>query len=319
MLPEGLRRELTKQFICEHRVSLLKLGLTNIPNTDYADELRELKQRTIQSFGFEWLEYARFGWDEPVYNIQREESIFRYKSLLEPSDISGKLILDAGCGNGRYTYWAAKYGGQVIGVDLGDGVESASQNTETLPNVQVVQGDIFNLPFEKECFDVIFSIGVLMHTGDAKKATGSLISRLKPGGSLTVHVYGKGNPIYEFVDYALRNRTTRMSIAQLKEFTRKVYRLRRGLERLRVATLISPRFVRLDPHPHCIFDWYAAPVATHHAYGEVKGWFRELDLEIIKTNEHFLSGSLIRHALRSLFGGIASTVTVRGISTIKQR
>ncbi len=101
MLPEGLRIELTKQFMREHHAPLSKLGLINTANADHNDDLHELKQRTIQNFGFEWLEYARFGWDDPVYNIQREEKVFRYKSLLEPKDISGKLVLDAGCGNGR--------------------------------------------------------------------------------------------------------------------------------------------------------------------------------------------------------------------------
>jgi len=316
MLPESLRLELTHQFVHEHRAALVSDGLIQESGFDRADDLHSLKQHTIQNFGFEWLEYARFGWDDPVYNIQREERVFRGKSLLSPEDIKSKLVLDAGCGNGRYSYWAAKYGAQVIGVDLGDGVESAAQNTVELPDVQVVQGDIFNLPFADQTFDVIFSIGVLMHTGDARRATGCLAKTLKSGGSLTIHVYGKGNPVYEFVDRILRNRTTRMSIPELQRFTAKAYQGRRQLERWHVAGLVE-RFVRLDPHPHCIFDWYAAPIATHHTYAEVTSWFSELGLEIVKTNAGSLSSSLMKRVLHPLFQG-PSTVTVRGISTIKE-
>lgn len=313
MLPVSLRVKMTEQFIYEHRVALLSIGLINQCRRNYADELRELKQHIIQKFGFEWLEYARFGWDDPFYNIQHEESEFRFKSLLVPEDIHGKLVLDAGSGNGRYTYWAAQYGGQVIGMDLGDGVESASQNTADLPNVSIVQGDIFNLPFENGCFDIIFSIGVLMLTGNARKATSSLAGKLKPGGSLTVHVYGKGNPIYEFVDFTIRNKTTRMSISDLQEFTRRAYALRRMFERIRLANMVS-LFVRLDSHPHCIFDWYAAPIATHHTYDEVKKWITDLGLRIVETNEAPVTPkSSIKRLLRPILR-VPTSVTVRGVA-----
>ncbi len=317
ILPEALRAAMTRQFVHEHHEGLFARGLIGKPSSNYSDDLHELKQRTIQHFGFEWIEYARHGWDDPVYNIQHEEKVFRYKSLLKPEDVHGKIVLDAGCGNGRYTYCVAQYGGQVIGVDIGAGVESANQNTEDLSNVQIIQGDIFNLPFENGCFDIIFSIGVLHHTGDAKRATMSLAGKLKPGGSLTVHVYGKGNFIYEFIDCVLRSRTTRMSVVELQEFTRKAYILRRIIERIRLTTPIN-RFVRLDSHPHCIFDWYGAPIATHHTYNEVKEWFMQSGLKVIATNEKAtMPKSAFKKLLSSLvYGSSTDTVTVRGVAIL---
>jgi SAM-dependent methyltransferase len=317
ILPEALRAVMTRQFVHEHHEGLFARGLIGKPSSNYSDDLHELKQRTIQHFGFEWIEYARHGWDDPVYNIQHEEKVFRHKSLLKPEDIYGKFVLDAGCGNGRYTYWVAKYGGQVIGVDIGTGVESANQNTADLSNVQIIQGDIFNLPFENGCFDIIFSIGVLHHTGDARRAVMSLADKLKPGGSLTVHVYGKGNFIYEFVDRILRGRTTRMSVVEFQEFTRRAYVLRRMLERIRLTTLIN-RFVRLDSHPHCIFDWYGAPIATHHTYNEVKEWFTQSGLRVIATNEKVTGHkSAFKKLLSSLvYGSSTDTVTIRGVAIL---
>ena len=306
MLPETLRMEMTRQFVHDHYSAIVAHGGWIAETSGVkTDALHSLKQHTIQNFGFEWTEYARFGWDDPVYNIQREEQVFCYKSLLGPEEIRDKLALDAGCGNGRYTYWAAQYGGQVIGVDLGDGVESASQNTAHLPNVQIVQGDIFNLPFGGDTFDIIFSIGVLMHTGDAHRATTHLIHVLRPGGSLTVHLYGRGNFIYEWVDRRLRQKTTRFSITDLKRFTGQLWRVTRFLERIRLLSAVTC-FVRLDPHPHCLFDWYAAPIATHHTYPEVKDWFREAGMAVRQTNEP----RRFRSRLRSLIA--PTTVTVRG-------
>jgi len=313
MVPEALRKESTFAFVREHSDALKALGLQLSNDVeDWSDDLLALKKHTIQNFGFEWLEYARFGWDDPIYNIQREEQVFRYKSLLKPDEIQGKLVLDAGCGNGRYSYWAAKYGGKVFGVDIGDGVESAAQNTGGLANVQIIQGDIFSLPFRDNTFDVIFAIGVLMHTGDARKATASLVRKLRVGGSLSVHLYGKGNIIYEYIDRILRSQTTRLSINELQVFTIKAYRLRRFLERIRLANIMN-RFVNLDSHPHCIFDWYAAPIATHHTYEEVKWWFDSLGLRIVATNENIIrSRSAIKSLLGQFLGG-APRITVRGV------
>jgi SAM-dependent methyltransferase len=311
MLPLELRQELTRDFVSQFRSALEAQAVRLEPGLlGAADPLGSLKQHTIRNFGFEWIEYARFGWDDPVYNIAYEEALFRRKALLEPAELKGRLVLDAGCGNGRYSYWAAQYGARVVGVDLGDGVESAAVNTDDLPEVQIVQGDIFRLPFAPQTFDAVFSIGVLMHTGDAKLATSRLAALVRPGGSLTVHLYGKGNMVYELVDRTLRRWTTRLSIPRLQALTQRLYRARQALDRVQLSDLLN-RFVRLGPHPHIIFDWYAAPIATHHTYPEVRGWFDEMGLPITRTNdENFVR--LSRRLLRPLLGA-PGVVTVRGM------
>ncbi len=310
MLPPELRQNLTAAFAEEYRSRLAANGVAPAaPDAPADDPLRGLKRHTIRNFGFEWLEYARFGWDDPVWNIGHEEALFRRKALLEPADVEGRLVLDAGCGNGRYSYWAARYGARVVGVDLGDGVESAAANTRDLPNVQIVQGDIFRLPFAKRTFDAIFSIGVLMHTGDARQATASLARLVRSGGSLTVHLYGKGNPVYEVIDWSLRQWTTRLSIDRLQAVTRRLYRGRQALERAGLADFVN-RFVRIGSHPHIIFDWYAAPIATHHTYREVLGWFAEMGLPVVRTNEE-TDLPLKQRIVRPIVG-LPGIVTVKG-------
>ena len=310
MLPADLRQELTRDFEQRFHAALTALGVDVDGRAAASDDpLRDLKRHTIRNFGFEWIEYARFGWDDPVYDLAYEEALFRRKSLLEPQEINGRLVLDAGCGNGRYSYWAARNGARVVGVDLGDGVESASINTRALPDVQIVQGDIFRLPFAGRTFDAVFSIGVLMHTGDARLATARLAPLVRPGGSLTVHLYGKGNFIYEAVDWTLRQWTTRLSVERLQQVTRRFYRMRGGLERRGLADFAN-RFVRIGPHPHIIFDWYAAPIATHHTYREVLGWFREMGLPVVRTNEE-TPLPLKQRIVRPL-AGMPGVVTVKG-------
>ncbi len=310
MLDGALRPEALRHMQDPHRTLARRLDLADASEGD-EDTLGPLKRATIASFGFEWTAYRRFGWDDPVYDLQREHGVFLRKSLLGPEELSGRLVLDAGCGNGRYSFLASSHGGRVFGVDLSEAVDGAAENTAALEDVQIVQGDIFRLPFGQATFDVIFSIGVLMHTGDAARAVRRIRPLLVRGGSLSVHLYGKGNPIYEFVDRELRARTTRRSISQQRRFTDRAFRLERGLSRVGLDR-IANRFVRLDPHPHCIFDWYSAPIATHHTYAEVRGWFSDLGLSVVATNEPAPSKGL-RKVLRDVAGS-ADTVTVRGLA-----
>ena len=108
LLHLDLREKLTQDFIKENKKYLkeLDLGINDAHVID--DALINLKINTIKNFGFEWTEYARFGWDDEKYDIDFEEHVFKKKSLMSKHDLSGSVVLDAGCGNGRYVYWASK-------------------------------------------------------------------------------------------------------------------------------------------------------------------------------------------------------------------
>src|SRR5213594_1843914 len=88
-----------------------------------ASGIDEKQVRTALSFGFEW---QRF----PEMYDEWERQFLEYMKPHTAEFFRGKKVLDAGCGNGRFAYYAAKYGAEVWAIDLGPAVEVARQNTE---------------------------------------------------------------------------------------------------------------------------------------------------------------------------------------------
>ena len=141
------------------------------------------KLATGRSFGYEWKTYDRLlpeWWPE-----------FRsYTQAFETSYFSGKLILDAGCGMGRYPYLYAQLGAKhVIGLDLSEAVEVAYRHTRDLPDVTIIQGDIYNLPFEDRTFDFASSLGVLLVMPHPEVAFRRLLATVKLGGNVLIYMY----------------------------------------------------------------------------------------------------------------------------------
>jgi len=287
-------------------------------------DIKELQNETMKKFGFEWTYFKDWGWLEQVPNVpeadekyfgallENSASAFWSKSLFQKDDLSpSHWVLDAGCGNGRFTYQAALTGANIIGIDLGSGVFSAFEHLKNMPNVHIVQGDLFYLPFVQHVFDRVFSIGVLMHTGNAAKAFDSLCKVLKPNGIIVAHVYGKGRRSYEILDTGIRSLTTRMPLSMQIRFARMTAAFARWLRKEPRKKLYNKIFshINLLPTEIHMFDWWSAPIATHHTEEEVSSWFEKNKLKILRTNIPF---DKAHKAGRRYWHG---PITVLGIST----
>ena len=117
--------------------------------------------RTRDSFGDEWTRlYPEHGHTTPEWQAERD--IFSSTPGTVPSDFKGKLVLDGGCGNGRYAKLANDWGAGGC-VDISSAVEIASRNVADRPGVDVVQAELFELPFRPATFDMAYSVGVSPH------------------------------------------------------------------------------------------------------------------------------------------------------------
>lgn len=141
----------------------------------------------VASFSFEWKRWRRTQFDTAAR--QTSESTFQASTGKLAGGLAGKLVLDAGCGPGRYLDLVARSGAQVVGVDLSLAIDVARENFQNDPNVHLLQADLLRLPFPPRTFDFVFSIGVLHHTRNTREAFLRLVKVTKPGGEVALWVY----------------------------------------------------------------------------------------------------------------------------------
>jgi len=247
------------------------------------------------SFGFQWHRYQQTQLD---HDEQREsERHFLAKTALRPEDLRGKLVLDVGCGMGRFAEVATRWGARVVGVDLSAAAEVAAKNLADRDFV-AFQADVFALPFAPESFDVIYSIGVLHHTPDCEAAVKALDKYLKPGGLLVVWLYSGYNKWYRFSDF-WRGYTHKMKPENLHRILKLAvpffYHLNRGLRRV---PLIGPPLAGLIHHMFPVnrqhnpearmldtFDWYSPKYQSKHTYEQVFKWYAAMGMDDMRVGE----------------------------------
>jgi len=265
-------------------------------------QLAEDKQETAAAFGWQWQEFTEMH-DE--YRAQFLDWI----APIEPDFFRDKVVLDAGCGIGRHAYWASQFGArEVIGIDLSAAVETAYRDIGHLPNVHIVQADIFQLPFRRDArapFDFIYSIGVLHHTPDPAGSFQALTHCLKPGGTIHAWVYGHENNgiIHYAIDPARKLLTARLPhrvlyylsyapAVVMQSLLKGVYKPvneRATLRRFRKYLYYNSYFYHLSAfnfrqNHTIVYDHLVAPTAFYIKRDDFERWFTHAGLESIELS-----------------------------------
>ena len=236
----------------------------------------------VSSFSFEWTRHARTQFDDQ--RSQESHITFMQKTALRDADVRGRLVLDVGCGAGRFMDVVRRLGGECVGIDLSFAVDACQRNLGREPGMHVVQADVFRLPFRPGTFDISYSIGVLHHTENTRRAFLHLPPLLKPGGRIAVWVYEGYSPGQRVnrMARALTTRTPRWLLYGLCTLAVPLYYLKRipMLGRLLHMALPTSEHPRWRWRVLDTFDWYAPRYQWRHRYPEVAAWFREAGLEI---------------------------------------
>ena len=125
------------------------------------------------------------------------ENLFELNSHCDQAwrRMRGGVVLDIGCGVGQYSIRALREGPErVVSMDLTRGVDVfrtiiLSRFPEMKKRLFLVQASVFAMPFRRETFDYVFSLGVLHHTGGTIDGIRKAAALVKPGGQVNIWVY----------------------------------------------------------------------------------------------------------------------------------
>lgn len=255
-------------------------------------------QNYAGSFGFQWKVHARTQLDDATSH--RSEEAFCRRTGFRPEDLTGKLVLDVGCGMGRFAEVATRWGAHVVGIDLSLASEVAAQNLADR-SATIFQADVFQLPFVERSFDFIYSIGVLHHTPSCEQAMKVLPKLLKPGGRIAVWLYSSYNPWYRMSDVyrKVTRRVPQKLLYKLCYGVVPLYGVHQVLRKIPlvgkpasgVAAWLIPMSFNKDPEWRVLdtFDWYSPWYQSKHSYEEVFRWFESCGLEDLHVAEEPIS------------------------------
>lgn len=142
------------------------------------------------AFGENWVDYA-----SRINDSHVEQAVEGLRRLLGVEDLRGKRFLDIGSGSGVHAVAALRLGAaHVDAVDFDP--RSVEASTATLNRFSAGQSwtvrrqSVFDLKPETEgLYDVVYSWGVLHHTGAMHPALQAAASMVKPGGCFVFALY----------------------------------------------------------------------------------------------------------------------------------
>src|SRR5258708_1131191 len=238
------------------------------------------------NFGFEWNLHSTTQLDTET--MRESEESFIAKTGFTPGELRGKLVLDVGCGMGRFSDVASRWGASVVGVDLTSAIDAAQRNLATRRSVNLAQADIFKLPFAAATFDYVFSIGVLHHTPNTRAAFDLLPPLVKPGGKIAIWVYSSTLRKWSWSSDAYRHLTTRLPkrmLHRLCQVSKPLYYLDKLPVVGRVSWVLLPVSLHPDPDWRVLatFHWYSPKYQWKHSEAELKNWFERHGLVELRT------------------------------------
>ena len=106
-------------------------------------------------------------------------------------DVTGRRVLEVGCGSAPCGRWLRTAGADVVAFDVSAGMlaQAADLNRTTGIAVPLLQADVGALPLASEAFDLAFSsYGALPFVTDARAALAEVARVLRPGGRFVASV-----------------------------------------------------------------------------------------------------------------------------------
>ncbi|MDE1763997.1 MAG: class I SAM-dependent methyltransferase [Thaumarchaeota archaeon] len=164
-----------------------------VHNLDGAKDITA--ENTKAQFAEQWKNFptGRYLLSDPSFKNNVDSIISEQEILIKREWFRGKNVLDAGCGNGRWSYGLAKLGAKLTCVDINPiAIEETRKALSEFGNeFTFLVSSLEELNLAEGSFDLVFSWGVLHHCVSFTKSLQNLTRVLKNGGFLYLYLYGR--------------------------------------------------------------------------------------------------------------------------------
>ena len=142
-----------------------------------------------RSFSEEWRSYG-------TLMPEHELEFAAYFDLLDINSLKDSVVVDLGCGSGRWSSKLAQHCRIIVLVDFSDAIFVAKENMANADNAIFFRGDVTNLPFADSSVDLLFSLGVLHHLDQPCLPIARHLMRLGPQGLFYLYYALDNRPWY---------------------------------------------------------------------------------------------------------------------------
>jgi len=241
-----------------------------------------MTDETRYEFGSNWKSFV-----ETALNEKRvAHAVSSLREFLGVEDLRGRRFLDIGCGSGLFSLAA-----QLLGAEH---VESFDYDPDSVATAQQLRSR-FQIPEERwkirrgsvldtgfmatvEPADVVYSWGVLHHTGSMWEAIDAAASKVLPGGVFAISIYNK---VDRFPD------SSKMWWHIKRTYTRSPALVRRAMEAVYITHFAVTRLVTLRNPLKPMFDREGAGRRGMNYLHDVRDWLGGFPYEYATSGEVF--------------------------------
>jgi len=246
--------------------------------------VQQKNDRTKKTFAYEWKQFDYQ--QDRTWEADKPQMFERFLSETDETaqSINGKLIFDAGCGNGQLNQLIAANGATVLGMDFSRSVEQAfKENAEA--NAFFIQGDVQFPPVALDAFDIVHCSGVLIHTNNTQHSFNCLVPCVKEGGKLSVWLYHpRNNAGHRFI-LLLRKMLTKLPLPLLYWICRWIlFPFAFVVKRIK-GNKQPARELLID-----ILDQFTPEFRWEHTHEEAKSWFEQQKFSNIRVTTSNIFG-----------------------------
>ena len=195
-------------------------------------------------FGDQWKQYKKTQLDSYSGSNISASRLNRCLQGLQ-NKLEGKLVLEAGCGAGRFTEILLQQGAKLVSSDLSSAVEVNAENFPISDHHIIIQADINDMPYRDESFDLVICLGVIQHTPSPEKTIKDLYALVNKGGTLIIdhYTFTKSNllrlaPLYRRF---LKKRSPSYTIAYTQKLVKKYLPLHKTFSGNKIMSVLLNR------------------------------------------------------------------------------